>query len=229
MNTVLELKNITKEYKNRKKNILVLKDINYKFSKGKLYTISGKSGSGKTTIMNILGLLVEPSSGSILLYNNSIEKLSETKKARIRNENIGFIFQSFYLNENMTTLENVMLPSLIKGSETKKEIIQRANNKLKEVDLGERMNHFPSELSGGEQQRVAIARALMNNPDIILADEPTGSLDPENEKIIMDILKQLTKEGKCVIVVTHSMTVKKYSDVKLNISNHKIEEAKDEK
>ena len=203
--------------------------MNYKFSLKKLYTISGKSGSGKTTLMNIIGLILEPSSGMIIIDGESVEKTTEIKRANTRNKKIGFIFQSFYLNENMTALENVMIPSMINAKESKQEIKNRAEMKLKEVDLEDRMNHFPKELSGGEQQRVAIARALMNNPDIILADEPTGSLDPENEEIIMNTLKKLSKDGKCIIVVTHSESVKKYSDKKLNIIDHQIQEEKNEK
>ena len=223
---ILKLKDIEKSYKKRNKTISVLKEVNYDFKSNKLYTISGRSGAGKTTLINILGLISKPTNGEVIIENTNTKILNDKSLSKIRSEKIGFVFQSFYLNPLLTTKENIMLALLINKRTNAKE---QAKELLKMVGLEDRENHYPKELSGGEQQRVAIARALANNPEIILADEPTGSLDPENEEKIMELLKSISKDGKCVIIVTHSNSVKKYSDIKLNITNKHIEEEKNEK
>ena len=224
---MVELKNINMTFKKNKKEIEVLKNINYKFESGKTYVIIGPSGSGKSTLTKIIGLLLKTTSGNVLIDNEYVNyaKKNSDERSLIRNKKIGFIFQSFYLNPYMKAIENVLLPCYL-SSEKEKE--KRAYELLKKMNLEGREEHFPKELSGGESQRVAVARALINNPNIILADEPTGSLDSENEINILNILKDLSKEGKCVIIVTHSKVVEKYADVILKIENHTLKEIKHE-
>lgn len=223
---MLELKNVDKSYFKNKKEVDVLNHINYQFQEHKFYCIMGKSGAGKSTLIQMLGLLLEPTSGKILLNKMDTSLSTENEKADIRSKEIGFIFQSFYLDPLLNAYENVMLPGYIDKNTTLKEKKERAYSLLKEMGLENRETHFPKELSGGEQQRVAIARALFNNPNIILADEPTGALDPENEKKILEILKKLSKNGKCVIVVSHNELVKKYADKILYIDKGNLKEVK---
>ena len=200
---MINLTKMSKSYYKDKKQIKILEEVSYTFEKGKFYCIVGKSGIGKTTLIKCLGLLLDFDSGEMQINNKNIKKLSENKKADIRSKNIGFVFQNFYLNPLMNAYENVMLPMYINDQLNKQERKERAYQLLKEVDLENRETHFPKELSGGEQQRVAIARSLANNPEIILADEPTGALDAENAENILKILKNLTKQNKCIIVVSH--------------------------
>lgn len=221
---MLQLININKKYQKGKKEIQVLDNISFDFGKGKFYCIKGVSGAGKTTLIQILGLLLNPSSGSIALENKEIKDTNEQEKARLRNKEIGFIFQNFYLNPYLKAYENVMLPMYLDKTLTKEERKNKAYKLLDLLGLNSRENHFPKELSGGEQQRVAIARALANNPSIILADEPTGSLDDENETKILNILKKLSAEGKCVIMVSHSAKIEEYADIILNLNKGKLEE-----
>lgn len=224
---MIELKKVTKYYVKEKKKINVLENVNYHFLPNKLYCIIGHSGSGKSTLIQTLGLLLSINDGTILLNKRNIKELKENQKADLRNQEIGFVFQSFYLNPLMKAYENVMLPTYLNKKLTNKERKERAYDLLEKLGLKDRETHYPKELSGGEQQRVAIARALINNPNIILADEPTGSLDPENEKKILQILKTLSRKGKCVIVVSHSNNVKEYADVILKIEKHTIKEVKE--
>lgn len=226
---MLKLENISKNYCNKNKKIQVLNDINYEFKENKVYCIIGRSGVGKTTLIEIMGLLLNFDSGNIIINNKDIKTTSEKEKAKIRNNEIGFVFQSYYLNPYMKAFENVMLPMFLNKSLSKTEIKKRAYQLLKLVDLEEREEHFPKELSGGEQQRVAIARALANNPKTILADEPTGALDPENGEKILTLLKKISKNKRCVIIVSHDEKVKKYADIILEIKNHKLVEVKNEK
>lgn len=223
---MIELKNVEKSYIKKKHKIEVLKNINYKFNDKTFYYINGKSGAGKSTIIQILGLLLNIDSGTMLLNGKDVSKLSEDEKAVLRNKEIGFIFQSYYLNPYMKAIENIILPTYVDKSVTDDERGKRAYQLLKQVGLENRAEHYPKELSGGEQQRVAIARALINNPNIILADEPTGSLDPENEEEVLKYLKYLRDLGKCVIVVSHSKAFEKYADTILKIENHNIVEVK---
>ena len=218
----MELKNVSKIYKLKDAEIVALDNFSYKFELGKLYGIMGHSGSGKSTLINILGLLEMPTNGIYKLDNKNVSKLSSNELANLRLHTIGFVFQDYFLDENMTALENVMLPLLINKNLNFNEKDEKANKLLKEVGLENRINHFPKELSGGEKQRVAIARALANGPEIILADEPTGNLDEDNEKIIFEQLKKLSKEEKCVIVVSHSDAIKKYANEILKISKGKL-------
>ncbi len=223
---MIELKNVEKSYKKKNKQIEVLKNINYKFCNNTFYYINGKSGAGKSTIIQILGLLLNINEGTILLNGKDVSKLNEDERAEIRNKEIGFIFQSCYLNPFMKAYENVILPTFTNRNINDNERKELAYKLLKQVDLENRAEHYPKEMSGGEQQRVAIARALINNPNIILADEPTGSLDPDNEEAILKYLRHLADIGKCVIVVSHSKSLEKYADVTLKIENHKIIEVK---
>lgn len=226
---MLELKNINKSYKKNKQELAILENINYKFEKNNMYCIIGKSGAGKSTLIQMLGLLLKPTSGEIIINKKKVNNLSNNEQANIRNKEIGFIFQSFYLNPLLKAYENVMLPYYLDKNKTIIEKKEKAVKLLENVDLKERITHYPKELSGGEMQRVAIARALANEPNIILADEPTGSLDPENEEIILNILKDLAKKGKCVIVVSHNDKVKKYADKILLLENKSIKEVTNEK
>ena len=217
----IEIVNGYKEYIKNKEKIVVLNNINTKFEEGKTYAIMGNSGSGKTTLLNILGTLDILTSGKMLIDSEEILRLKENEKAYIRMKKIGFIFQEFYLNQYMTVQENIMQPMYINKEYDKTAKKQRTNELIEMMGLSQRKKHYPKELSGGEQQRVAIARALANDPNIILADEPTGNLDEENEKIILSMLKELSQKGKCVIVVSHSLEAKKYADkiYKLNNGN----------
>lgn len=198
---MIHLKNITKIYdKPGQEKVVALDGINLEISKGEFIAIIGSSGSGKSTLMNILGLLDIPSQGNYFLENQSIEALSGNQLAEIRNQKIGFVFQSFHLLPRTTALENVELPLVYS---TLKETRELAFESLKKVGLVERALHKPNELSGGQQQRVAIARALVTNPDIILADEPTGNLDSQSGTGIMDLFVQLHEQGKTIVLITH--------------------------
>ena len=209
---MIKLENITKMYKKNKKNIIALNNININFESGKFYAIMGNSGSGKSTLLNIIGLLDYPSSGILRINNLNIKHLSQSKLDELRSMEIGYVFQECFLSENLTGFENIMLPLLINNNISQRKKILIVNELLLMIKLNERKDHFPKELSGGERQRVALARALVNNPTIILADEPTGNLDRKNEIIIFNILKKLTLYGKCVIVVSHSELIKDYAN-----------------
>lgn len=208
----MKLEHIYKEYNLNGNKIIALKDINIEFKPNNFYAIMGRSGSGKSTLVNILGLLDEATSGNYYLNEKNISSLSADAKSDIIAKQIGFVFQSFYLNNSLTALENVMLPLYINKEVKKEERKNLATSMLKKLGLGDRLNHKPKELSGGEQQRVAIARALINNPKIIIADEPTGNLDTANEIEIFKTLKDISKENKIVIVVSHNPIVTDYCD-----------------
>jgi len=212
-----------KEYIKNKEKIVILENVNLTFDEGKLYAIMGESGSGKSTFLNIIGTLDKFTAGRVFIEGKDIRNLKEDERAHIRMEKIGFIFQEFYLNPNMTVEENIEQPMFINEKYNKKMIKEKTDELINNVGLASRKKHFPRELSGGEQQRVAIARALANNPDIILADEPTGNLDKENEIKIFRMLKDLSQNGKCVIIVSHSSKVEQYADVILKIKEGKIE------
>lgn len=208
---MIELSGITKKFTNSKKEIIVLNNVNKKFYPGKFYAIMGHSGSGKSTLLNIIGLLDKPSSGLLLIDDVELS-YNEKKLNLLRKNKIGYIFQECYLNENLNVFENIMIPLLINDEISKKNKFIRVKELIRMVGLIDREKHYPKELSGGEKQRVEIARALVNNPSIILADEPTGNLDMKNEKMIFKLFKKLSNIGKCVIVVSHSESIKNYSD-----------------
>ena len=204
-NTIFELKNISKEYRTKVETIEILKNINFKLNQGDFISIQGKSGSGKTTLLNIIGLLDIPTSGEIKFDNEIINYEDEKTKNMIRNKKIGFVFQFHYLLNEFTALENVMIPALIDSKLDKNKLKTKAKELLELVELGHRMNHKPLELSGGEKQRVAIARALINDPNIVLADEPTGNLDLETSETISKLFKKINDEKKqTIVIVTHS-------------------------
>ena len=220
----MKLEHVFKNYNLGKKEIAILKDINFNFKPNTFYAIMGRSGSGKTTLVNILGLLDNVTSGKYFLNNKDVTNMNSELKSKIISENIGFVFQSFYLNNNLSALENVILPLYINKNFKNSDRKDLAKEMLAKFNLGNRINHKPKELSGGEQQRVAIARALINNPKIIIADEPTGNLDSQSEKEVFDILKRISKEDKIVIVVSHNPIVKEYVDVVLELKDGELYE-----
>ena len=206
---MIKITNLNKYYKNGDSELHALKNINLKVEKGEFIAIMGSSGSGKSTFMNILGCLDKDFQGTYVLDSISVEKIAEEKISRIRNQKIGFVFQAFNLLPNLTALENVELPLIYSGIKSK-ERIEIATNILEKVGLEKRLHHRPNELSGGQKQRVAIARAVVNEPAIILADEPTGNLDSSSEEEIMKLFIELNEKGATVIIVSHEPEIAKY-------------------
>ena len=202
MEPIIELSNIKKEYKIGTEEIHALSGVSLNIYKNEYVALMGPSGSGKSTLMNMLGCLDSPTSGEYILNNLTVAKMTDNELAEVRNKQIGFVFQTFNLLPRSSTLENVMLPLIYAGIEKSKRI-EMAKNVLEQVGLGNRMTHKPNELSGGQRQRVAIARALVNNPAIILADEPTGNLDSKTSVEIMGLLEDIHKKGNTIILVTH--------------------------
>ena len=210
MKKLIDLQNINKSYRNGDQELQVLKDINLEVQEGEFLAIMGPSGSGKSTLMNIIGMLDRPSSGTYHLDGTEVAQLGEKKAAKIRNKQIGFVFQLFFLLSKLNALQNVELPLIYAGvAQAKRKKL--AEQYLEKVELETRMHHLPSELSGGQKQRVAIARALVNRPSIILADEPTGALDTKTGEQIMDLLTELNNEGKTIIMVTHEPEIAAYA------------------
>ncbi|HFI0237447.1 TPA: ABC transporter ATP-binding protein [Streptococcus suis] len=213
-NQLIRLTNINKSYKNGDQELRVLKDIDLEVEEGEFLAIMGPSGSGKSTLMNIIGLLDRSTTGNYWLEGEEVSQLSEKKLASVRNDQIGFVFQQFFLLSKLNALQNVELPLIYAGvpANQRKKIAKRY---LEKVELAERMTHLPSELSGGQKQRVAIARALVNRPAIILADEPTGALDTKTGEQIMELLTELNNEGKTIIMVTHEPEIAAYAKRKI--------------
>jgi putative ABC transport system ATP-binding protein len=199
---VIRLEDVEKTYVMGKVKVHALRGVNLAIEKGEYVAIMGPSGSGKSTLMNQVGALDRPTKGKVFIEEHDISKMSDNELAKIRRENIGFIFQQFNLISRLTAIENVELPMWYAGI-SKIKRVRRAAELLKLVGLGDRMKHRPTELSGGQMQRVCIARALANNPDIVMADEPTGNLDSKSSEDIMDILEKLNKEGRTIVMVTH--------------------------
>ena len=208
---MIETNNLTKEYKVGSQKVTALKGINLNVDKGEFISIMGPSGSGKTTLMNIIGCLDSPSNGTYTLNNKSVSDLSENELAKIRNKEIGFVFQSFHLLARNSALENVMLHLKYAGSD-KKTALAKSKESLDRVGLSDRYDHSPAELSGGQQQRVAIARALVNQPSILFADEPTGNLDSKTGDDVMNIFKELNSNGQTIILITHEDSIAKQSN-----------------
>jgi putative ABC transport system ATP-binding protein len=219
---VIEIKNIKKEYIMGMQLIAALKDVSLSINKGEYVALMGPSGSGKSTLMNILGCLDSPTSGSYSLNNTEVSEMTDDELARVRNKEIGFIFQTFNLLPRLTALENVALPMVYAGM-GKAERIARAEQVMGMVGLADRMTHKPNELSGGQRQRVAIARALVNNPSIILADEPTGNLDTKTSYEIMAIMQEISSQGNTVIIVTHEEDIAKHARRILRLRDGLIE------
>lgn len=220
---LIQLNKINKSYQNGDQELRVLKDIDLEVAEGEFLAIMGPSGSGKSTLMNIIGLLDRSSSGDYFLDETEVSHLSDKKLAQVRNKEIGFVFQQFFLLAKLNALQNVELPLIYAGVPTSKRQ-GLAKQFLEKVELSERMHHLPSELSGGQKQRVAIARALVNNPSIILADEPTGALDTKTGQQIMELLTELNREGKTIIMVTHEPEIAEYAQRKIVLRDGVITE-----
>jgi putative ABC transport system ATP-binding protein len=203
--------------------LIVLNDVNLEIEKGEFVSILGPSGSGKTTMMNIIGCLDVPTSGTYLLAGDDVSEHDEKELARIRNKEIGFVFQNFYLLPRLNALENVELPLIYAGIPSHERKIRSAAI-LKRVGLGERMKSYPNQLSGGEQQRVAIARAIVNEPSILLADEPTGSLDQKTGQAIIKLFEEINAEGRTVIMITHDINIAAHAKRVVNILDGCVEE-----
>ncbi|WP_140456626.1 MULTISPECIES: ABC transporter ATP-binding protein [Priestia] len=218
---MIELVNIHKSYHLGKEEVPILKDINLKIYDGEFVAIMGPSGSGKSTLMNIIGCLDRASSGSYLLNEQEISTYSDEQLAKVRNIHIGFVFQQFQLLPRLTAVENVELPMVYAGV-TRKERRARAEAALEKVGLSERMKHLPSELSGGQKQRVAIARSIVNNPTLILADEPTGALDTKTSADIMEQFSKLNADGTTVVVITHEPEVAEYTSRTVIVRDGKV-------
>ncbi len=218
---LLKLVNASKTYLPEINPVEALKPTNLEIKQADFIAIMGPSGSGKSTLMHIIGCLDVPTAGKIIFEGKDVSKLSEAELARIRNQKIGFVFQTFNLIPRVSVLANVELP-LIYAGVSKKERLKRALEVLKKIGLSERINHTPNQLSGGEQQRVAIARALVTNPSIILADEPTGNLDSKTGEEIIDIFRKLNREGNTFVMVTHDQEIAKNASNIIRIKDGEI-------
>ena len=218
----MDLENVTKYYTMKDSVVNVLKDVNYSFEMGKLYVIKGHSGVGKSTLIKIMGLILNCNSGNIIIDGVNIANMGDNDLSNIRMNYLGFVFQDYNLDANLNARDNIILPMLINKKIDKNQYVSLADSLLEKMDLTNCAKHYPCELSGGEQQRVAIARSLVNDPKIILADEPTGNLDVNTENEIFKIFKELSNNGKCVIIVTHSDYVDKYADYILTLKDQKL-------
>lgn len=223
---MIQLKKVIKSYPVAGDDLVVLKDINLQINKGEFVAIMGPSGSGKSTLMNIIGCLDKPSSGEYLLNGKQVSDYDEKELAQVRNQSVGFVFQQFQLLPRLNALQNVELPMIYAGI-GKKERLERAAEALEKVGLADRADHLPNALSGGQKQRVAIARAIVNEPDIILADEPTGALDSKTGVQIMDMFTMLNKEGTTVILVTHEAEIASYAERTVFVRDGKLTSAEE--
>ncbi len=219
--SIIKLKGVSKLYKTGDTTITALDTTSLELNKGELTLIMGPSGSGKTTLLSIIGCVIYPSMGEVFFLNNKVTNLKENELATIRLKQIGFVFQQFNLLEPLNALENVMQPMVLQGL-PKAEVRQRAEEALGQVGLLDRMKYLPKKLSGGQKQRVAIARALVTNPNIVLCDEPTASLDAKSASMVMKELQQLAKQGKAVIVVTHDLRLRKFADRIIYVEEGKV-------
>ena len=221
---ILQVKNLSKKYKHKENYIDLFKNVNLNIGKGSLIALTGPSGSGKSSFLHILALLDSPTNGKIIINNNETKDLKDVEKDNLRSKNISIIFQDNNLLSDFTAIENVMMPLIIKGEKISL-IVKKAKEILKQVDILNRIHHFPNELSGGEQQRVAIARAIIADTDLILADEPTGNLDYKTSLNIFSYFLKLKKMNKTVIFATHNRELANMADYKLSISKGDIKRA----
>jgi putative ABC transport system ATP-binding protein len=221
MKDVIKLENVSKYYQLDKVQVEALKDVNLDIERGEFLAITGASGSGKSTLLHLIGCLDLPTHGKIYLNGTDIGKLSSGNLARLRGKTIGFVFQFFNLYPTLTAKGNVELPMIIVETD-KKEREERSIRLLEKVGLGDRIDHYPSQLSGGQRQRVAVARALANNPSLLLADEPTGNLDSKSGQEIMQLFKELNKDGMTVIVVTHDNNISNHAKKKIHVKDGQI-------
>lgn len=221
MNNILELSNVTKTYYLKNETIEVLKGIDLKVKKGSFVVIFGPSGCGKSTLLNIIGSLDRPTSGDVLLDNIDLFSYGDSKLSEIRNRKIGFVFQFHHLLAEFSCLENIALPGLVNGA-FPKTVYKKAMCLLEEFGIADKKNRLPEQLSGGEKQRVAIARAMINDPLIILADEPAGNLDEENTNILLDVFVGLKEEGKTIILVTHSLDIEELGSNVYNLKEGRL-------
>jgi lipoprotein-releasing system ATP-binding protein len=228
MKEFIQIQNLTKEYSEgpERKSVQVFSNLNLSVERGKSLAIVGPSGSGKSTLLNLIGVMDRPTRGDILIDGKKISSFTEEESARFRNLRIGYIFQSHHLLPALTAVQNIMIPALAGHSDIKnQELEDKANGLLKKVGLSHRVNHLPGELSGGERQRVAVARALINQPQILLADEPTGALDQQNANVLIDLLLQLKQDFETtLLVVTHSLKLAKKMDLVWALKDGKLEE-----
>lgn len=223
-NVILKIEKLNKCYKDKKRNIQILNDLDFEINKGEFVSVLGKSGSGKTTFLNMIGMLDRPDSGDVYYAGKNVSVAPSSKIDLLRNEMLGFIFQFHYLLPEFSALENVMLPGLIGKKKSREEVKKRATELLVDMQLGDRLDHKPTELSGGEKQRVAIARAMINEPKIILADEPTGNLDEETSEVIHNLLRKICREkNQTIIVVTHSTELANITDKRYHLTKGKLE------
>ena len=223
MTALITLKNICKTFLTEEIETHALNSINLVINKGEYLSLSGQSGCGKSTLLSLLGLLDSPSSGHYQLAGSDVSSLTRDQRAKIRSEQIGFVFQSFNLISDLTVFENVMLPLTYQAGKSKKVIEAKVNEVLAKVEMSHRKNHYPSQLSGGQQQRVAVARALINSPSILLADEPSGNLDSKNADELHQLFLKLNKEqGQTIVVITHNDVLADLADRKLEMKDGKI-------
>ncbi|MFI3239284.1 MAG: ABC transporter ATP-binding protein [Bacteroidales bacterium] len=218
---MLEIKNLERKFRTEEIETRALADVSFSVNEGEFVSIMGPSGCGKSTLLNILGLLDTPTAGSYKLLNQEVATIRESERSKLRKGNIGFIFQSFNLIDELTVFENIELPLIylkVGAAERRK----RVNDILNRISISHRAGHFPQQLSGGQQQRVAIARAIVCNPKLILADEPTGNLDSKNSKDVMELLTELNHDGSTIIMVTHSLHDSAYATRTINLFDGKI-------
>lgn len=222
---MLTMENVTKLYKHRRSDVYALQDANVEIGTGEFVSIVGPSGSGKSTLLLMLGGMLSPTSGKVTLQGTSLYDLSPNERARMRKQHVGFVFQSFNLVPYLTALENVMIPLFLAGAANDAQE-SRATELLERVGLGDRLDHKPSELSIGQQQRVALARMLANDPQLILADEPTGNLDPDTSSMVLEFFEQFISEGRTIVMVTHDPRAAERARRKLRIDGGRIVEDK---
>lgn len=222
MNNIIELKDVVKTYQRGTEKIYAVNHVTLSIPQGALVSVVGPSGSGKSTLLHLMGCVDKPTQGSVKITDIDISELKEKELAKIRNATVGFIFQQFFLLPTLTALENVLLPSIFSISEKADTKKRKAKELLKDVGLEDRAEHLPAQLSGGEMQRVAIARALINDPKVLLADEPTGNLDSKNAEAVFEIFKSLHKQGLTIIVVTHNEELAERTSRCIHIKDGKI-------